>query len=89
MIVCEKPKEEEWHKKKCLYGQCIYYGVDRFPFSLEESNGSTKALVKWKRFAMETTTSKAGKSLKKFTLVYKKLLMMILLNTSSQNYRTL
>jgi hypothetical protein len=88
MIVCEKPKEEEWHKKKCLYGQCIYYGVDRFPFSLEESNGSTKALVKWKRFAMETT-SKAGKSLKKFTLVYKKLLMMILLNTSSQNYRTL
>jgi hypothetical protein len=37
-----------------------------------ETNGSTEALVEWRRFSMETTMLKAGKSLKKFTLVYKK-----------------
>ncbi len=51
-----------------MYGQCISYGVDKFPFCLEESNGSIEALVKRTRFAMATTS----KSLKKFTLVYKK-----------------
>jgi hypothetical protein len=64
MIVYEKLKEEEWHKNKCLYGQCISYGVDKFPFCLKESNGSIEALVEWKRFAMEITTSRASKSLK-------------------------
>jgi hypothetical protein len=51
-----------------LYGQCISYGVDKFPFCIEDSNGSIEALVERTRFAMETTS----KSLKKFTLVYKK-----------------
>jgi hypothetical protein len=32
MIICEKLEEEEWHKKKCLYGQCMFCGVDKFPF---------------------------------------------------------
>jgi hypothetical protein len=72
MVVCEKLEEEEWHKKKCLHGQCISCGVDKFPFCLKESNGSIEALVEWRRFAMEKTTSKVGKSLKKLTLVYKK-----------------
>jgi hypothetical protein len=35
MIVCEKLEEEEWHKKKCLYGQCISYSLDKFPFCSE------------------------------------------------------
>jgi hypothetical protein len=72
MIVCEKPKEEEWHKKKCLYGQCISCGVDKFPFCPKENNGIIEAFIQWRRFAMETTTSRASKSLKKLTLVYKK-----------------
>ncbi len=53
MIVCEKPKEEEWHKKKCMYGQCISCGVNKFPFFPMETNDSTKALVEWRQFAME------------------------------------
>ncbi len=89
MIVCEKLKEEEWHKKKCLYSQCISCGVDKFPFCLEEGNGSIEALVEWRRFDMETTKSRASKSLNQLTLVYKKILVMSLLNTSSQNYKTL
>jgi hypothetical protein len=72
MIVCERPKEEEWHKKKCLYGQCISYGVDKFPFCPKENNGSIEAFVQWRRFAMETTTSRAGKSLEKLRSIYKK-----------------
>jgi hypothetical protein len=71
MIVCEKLDEKKWHKKKCLYGQCISCGVDKFPFCPKENNSSTKAFIQWKRFAMETTTSKAGKSLKNLTSIYK------------------
>ncbi len=74
MIVCEKPKEENWHKKKCLYGQCNSCGVNKFLFYLVEINGSIEALVKWRRFAMETTISRSSKILKKLTLVYKKII---------------
>ncbi len=72
MIVCEKPKDEEWHEKKCLYGYCSFCGVDKFPFCPIEINGSTEALIEWRRFAMETTESRVGKTLKKFTwVIYK------------------
>jgi hypothetical protein len=70
--MCEKPKEEEWHKKKCLYGHYISCGVDKFPLCPMDTNGSIEALVEWRWFAMETIMSRASKSLKKFTLVYKK-----------------
>jgi hypothetical protein len=41
-------------KKKCMYGQCISCGVNKFPFCLVETNGSTETLVEWRQFAMET-----------------------------------
>ncbi len=88
-IVCEKLEEEEWHKKKCLYGQCNSCNVDEFPFCLVEINGSTEALVEWKRFAMEIKMLIISKTLKRLTFVYKKLLVMSLLITWSQSYKTL
>ncbi len=72
LIVCEKGEEEEWHKKKNLYCQCGECGVENFPFRLEEVNSSSEALVEWKRFTMETTMTRSGKTLEKLTLVYKK-----------------
>jgi hypothetical protein len=70
--VCEKGEEEEWHKKKKLYCQCGECSVENFPFRLEEVSNSSEALVEWKRFAMETTMTRSGKTLEKLTLVYKK-----------------
>jgi hypothetical protein len=47
-------------------------GVDKFPFCPIEINGSIEALIEWRRFAMETTKSRVGKTLKKFTwVIYK------------------
>ncbi len=51
--------------KSNAYDQCGDCGV--------KFDGSSEALaVEWRRFAMETSMSKVGKSLKKLTLVHKK-----------------
>ncbi len=46
--------------------------MENFPFCSEEITSSSEALVEWKRFTMEATMSRFGKTLKKLTLVYKK-----------------
>ncbi len=72
MIVCPKEDEDEWHAKKCFYGQCKHCGIKKNPFCPIECDDFNYAMVDWKRFAMETTMLKARKPLKKLTLVYKK-----------------
>jgi hypothetical protein len=61
-IVCPKNDLEEWHAKKCLFGQCGKCGINIFPFCPIENDGSNPFLVKWKRFALESTMSKLGNS---------------------------
>ncbi len=56
-IVCPKNDLEEWHAKKCLFGQCGKCGINIFPFCPIESDGSNPFLVKWRRFALESTMS--------------------------------
>jgi hypothetical protein len=73
MIVCPKEDEDEWHAKKCLYGQCKHCGIKKIPFCPIKCDDFNYAMVDWKIFAMETTMSKARKPLKKLTLVYKKI----------------
>jgi hypothetical protein len=34
MILCPKKDEDEWHAKKCLYGQCKHCGIKSFRFCL-------------------------------------------------------
>jgi len=55
-----------------LYGQCGDGGIKKFPLCLVECNGSNMTVIELKRFAMETTMSKAEHPLKKLTFVYKK-----------------
>lgn len=38
-IVCRKSDFDEWHKKKCMYGDCPNCGVQKLYFCLEEENG--------------------------------------------------
>jgi hypothetical protein len=64
--------EDEWHHKKCLYGQCDDFGIKKIPLCLVKCNVSNLTMVEWKRFAMETTMSKVEHPLKKLTFVYKK-----------------
>ncbi len=64
--------EDEWHHKKCLYGQCNDCGIKKIPLCPIKCNGSNPTIVEWKRFSMEPTMSKDGHPLKKLTLVYKK-----------------
>jgi hypothetical protein len=72
ILICPKKYEDEWHHKKCLYGQCNDYGIKKIPLCPIECNGFNPIMVEWKRFAMETTMSKAEHPLKKLTFVYKK-----------------
>ncbi len=72
MLICPKKYEDEWHHKKCLYGQCSDYGIKKNPLCRVECNGFNLNVVEWKRFAMETTMSKVEHPLKKLTFVYKK-----------------
>ncbi len=67
-----KTDEDEWHHKKCLYGQSNDCGIEKIPLCLVECNGSNSTMVEWKRFVMETTMSKAKHCLKKLTFVYDK-----------------
>jgi hypothetical protein len=69
--VCSKNEFDEWHKWKCLFGNCSRFGVDVLPLCPKEVTGSNFVLVQWRRFALETTMSKVSKALKKLTLVYK------------------
>ena len=72
-IVCSKGELDEWHKRECLMGECDKCGVEKlFKFCENELQGSGSALVDWRRFSLEETISKKGKSLKRLTLVYKK-----------------
>ncbi len=72
-VVCPKVEFDEWHKKECLYGDCVTCGVEKLFFYLEELNGVDDRLVKWRCYAIEETRSRNGKTLKKLTLVYKKM----------------
>jgi len=72
ILICPKKYENEWHRKKCLYGQCSDYGIKKFPLCPVECNGFNLTVVEWKRFVMETTMSKVEHPLKKLTFVYKK-----------------
>lgn len=72
ILVCLKKDEDEWHHKKCLYGQHSDYGIKKIPLCLVECNGSNSTMVEWKRFSMETTMSKVEHPLKKLIFVYKK-----------------
>jgi len=72
ILICPKKYEDEWHHKKCLYGQCNDYGIKKIPLCPIECNGFNPIMVEWKRFAMEITMSKAEHPLKKLTFVYKK-----------------
>ncbi len=31
MIICPKKEEDEWHAKKCLYGQCKHCKIKKNP----------------------------------------------------------
>jgi hypothetical protein len=72
ILICPKKDEDEWHHKKCLYGQCSDCGIKKIPLFLVECNGSNSTMVEWKRFAMEITMSKVEHPSKKLTIVYKK-----------------
>jgi len=72
ILICPQKYEDEWHHKKCLYGQCSDYGIKKIPLCPIECNGFNLIVVEWKRFAMDTTTSKAKHHLKKLTFVYEK-----------------
>jgi hypothetical protein len=71
-IVCPKVEFDEWHRKECLYGDCVPCGVEKLSFYSKEMSGIDDRLVKWRCYALEETWSKNGKALKKLTLVYKK-----------------
>jgi hypothetical protein len=58
--------------RNVLYGQCSDGDIKKIPLCLVECNGSNPTVVELKRFAMETTMSKAEHPLKKLTFVYKK-----------------
>jgi hypothetical protein len=72
ILVCPQKYENELHHKKCLYRQCSDCGIKKIALCPVECNGSNPTVVDWKRFAMETTMSKAKHFLKKLTFVYKK-----------------
>ncbi len=70
-VVCPKGGLEEWHKHKCLFGNCLMCGVQNLSFCLKELVGSLFDVIQWCHFALETTMSESGQSLKNFTLLYK------------------
>ncbi len=70
--MCAKSKIEEWHAKKCLFGECNECGVKNVVVCLVKSSGVDPRIVEWRWFAMEITLSRAGHPLKKPTLVYKR-----------------
>jgi hypothetical protein len=69
--VCPEGEFDEWHKHKCLFGDCSRCGVCILPFFPKEIIGSNSIMVQWRRYALETTMAKSGRPLKKLTLVYK------------------
>lgn len=38
-VVCSKGDFDEWHKKECLYGNCLNCGGQKLYLCLEEKNG--------------------------------------------------
>ncbi len=70
-VVCPKGGLEEWQKRKCLFGNCPMCGVQILSFCPKELVGSLFDIIQWCRFALETTMSRNGQSLKNLTLVYK------------------
>jgi hypothetical protein len=71
-VVCPKVEFDEWHRKKCLYGDCAACGVEKLSLCSKELSGIDDRLVKWRCYSLEETRSRNRKALKKLTLVYKK-----------------
>jgi hypothetical protein len=70
-IVCPKGEFNEWHKCKCLFGDCSKCGVHILPLYPKEIIGSNSNMVQWRRYALETTMARSSRPVKKLTLVYK------------------
>lgn len=70
-MVCPKGKFNEWHKCKCLFGDCSRCGVLILPLYPKEIIGYNSNMVQWRCYALETTMARSSRPLKKLTLVYK------------------
>jgi hypothetical protein len=49
--VCVKGEMDLWHKRKCLMGECVHYGVQKkLSFCLSKVDERSNDLVSWRRF---------------------------------------
>lgn len=64
-FVCPKGKFDEWHNRKCLFGDYFKCGACILPLCPNEIIGSNSNLMCWKFYALETTMARFDEPLKK------------------------